>query len=143
MQFKWTILAALIMISGAFAQSSTTVSVSFDTIYDESSESLDVVACSHDIEQLGFTTFGTIPNFPFIGGAGVVTGFDSSGCVTCWELTFEGTPTTVLVIDGAGSGTFNIGLTAMNNLTNGQAEFFGRVTATAMQVDATACTLDT
>ncbi|OCH88227.1 epl1 protein [Obba rivulosa] len=143
MQSKRSVFAALAALSGVFAQPSTTVSVSFDQTYDNKTESLDVVACSHTIEQLGFTTFQSVPNFPNIGGAGVVTGFDSSGCGTCWELTFGDTSISLFVIDSSAPGTFNIALEAMDTLTNGQAEFFGRVNATATQVGTNACSLDT
>ncbi|OCH88215.1 Cerato-platanin [Obba rivulosa] len=137
MQSKRSIFAALAALSGVFSQSSTTISVSFDTIYGEASESLDVVACSQVIEQMGFTTFGTIPNFLGIGGAGVVTGFDAPDC----ELTFEETSISVFVIDGSAPGTFNIAPRTMNKLPNGQADVSMPVNAAAMQVDSSNCLL--
>ena len=121
------------------------LTVSFDQEYDNSAQSLDTVACSNSLEARGFTTFGSLPKFPFIGGAPAVTGFDSPGCGTCWALTFvdaQGTSTSinVLAIDVA-TPNFNIALEAMNVLTNGQATFLGRVPVTAVQVDSSFCGL--
>jgi len=124
------------------------LTVSFDQKYDNGAQSLDTVACSNGpngLETRGFTTFGSLPKFPFIGGAPAVTGFDSPGCGTCWALTFvdaQGTSTSinVLAIDVA-TPNFNIALEAMNVLTNGQATFLGRVPVTANQVDPSLCGL--
>jgi len=143
MQYKRAILAALAIVSGALAQSQT-VSVSFDQTYDDSSNSLDIVACSdgpNGLESQGFTTFGSLPNFPNIGGAGVIGGFDSSNCGTCWQLTFEGHSVNVTALDVSAPGTFNIALEAFNVLTNGQGQFLGRVNATAVQVAEGGCDL--
>ncbi|KAJ7773201.1 Cerato-platanin-domain-containing protein [Mycena metata] len=102
--------------------------------------SLDVVACSngvHGLEHLGYTNFGSLPTFPFIGGAGAVEAFDSVNCGTCWQLTYTNgsgakKSINVLAIDHAAAGTFNIALEAMNTLTGGQA---------AIQVDKSVCKL--
>ncbi|KAG6890066.1 hypothetical protein C0992_003164 [Termitomyces sp. T32_za158] len=90
--------------------------VTFDQIYDEGTESLNFVACSdglNGLETKGFTTFSSLPNFPFIGGAVAVEGFNSVNCGTCWNLTFVtgGVSRTisVLAIDHAAPG-FNIAL---------------------------------
>lgn len=40
------------------------------------------------MEVFGFTDFASLPNFPFIGAAGAIEGFNSVNCGTCWELTF-------------------------------------------------------
>ena len=88
----------------------------------------------------GFTTFGSLPDFPYIGGAAVISGFDSDQCGTCWQLTYNGTSINVLAIDYAGAG-FNIALKAMNKLTNNQAQFVGRVNAQAQQVASSVCGL--
>ncbi|KAF8206508.1 immunomodulatory protein [Mycena galopus ATCC 62051] len=130
----------------AVALGQTTSTVAFDETYDNASESLDVVACSdgvNGLETKGFTTFGSLPKFPFIGAAGAVAGFNSPNCGTCWQLTYAGTGNTinVLAIDHAGAGTFNIALEAMNTLTNGNAVEFGRVTVTSKQVAASVCGL--
>lgn len=59
-------------------------------------------------------------------------------CGTCWQLTYNGRTINVLAIDHAASG-FNIAKAALDTLTNGQAEALGRVTATAVQTDVSAC----
>lgn len=61
-------------------------------------------------------------------------------CGSCFELTYNGVSINVLAIDHAASG-FNIAEAAMNALTNNQAVALGRVTATAVQVDVSACGL--
>jgi len=141
MQFT-SILAAIVLaaLPTALAQ---TVSVSYDQAYDVSSTSLNEVACSdgpNGLESKGYTTFGSLPGFPNIGGAYAVGGWDSAACGTCWELSYDGYTVTVIAMDTASEG-FNLSLEAMDTLTNGQAEFLGRVTATATQVDASNCGL--
>ena len=124
------------------------LTVSFDTAYDNANQSLSTVACSDGPNGLltrGFTTFGSLPDFPFIGGAPAVTGFDSAGCGTCWKLTFVNSQgvsksINILAIDVA-TPNFNIALEAMNALTDGQATFLGRVPVTAVQVDSSVCGL--
>ncbi|KAJ8507034.1 hypothetical protein ONZ45_g10546 [Pleurotus djamor] len=120
------------------------VSVSFDQVYDNRAGSMTTVSCSDGmnglITKFGFQNFGAIPNFPNIGGADVVAGFNSPNCGTCWALSFNGTTVNVLAIDHAGSG-FNIALEAMNTLTKGNAVQLGRINASAVQVNASACGL--
>ena len=137
MQFT-SLVALAALISSAFA-----VTVSYDQTYDNRSGSLTTVACSDGPNGLitkGFSTFGSLPHFPNIGGAQAVGGWNSASCGTCWQLTYSGNSINVLAIDHAASG-FNIALEAMNTLTDGQAEFLGRVDATATQVDASQCGL--
>jgi len=86
----------------------------------------------------GYNTFGDLPDFPFIGGAAVVTGWNSTECGTCWQLAYKGNTVTVLAVDYTAAG-FNIAEEALNDLTNGQAVQLGRVTATAKQVPASHC----
>ncbi|KUI52612.1 Protein SnodProt1 [Cytospora mali] len=118
--------------------------VSYDTGYDDASRSLTVVSCSDGtnglITKYGYQTQGAIPDFPYVGGADVIAGWNSADCGTCWQLSYGGRTINVLAIDHAASG-FNIGETAMNTLTNNQAAALGRVDATAVQVDITECGL--
>ena len=141
---KLSIFASLALLSSV----SYAVNVSFDTVYDNASESLDNVACSTGTNGLvtrGFTTFGTLPTFPRIGGAPAVTGFNSAACGSCWNLTFtngqgKSTSITITAIDVA-TPDFNIGLTAMNELTGNQAVQIGRAPITAAQIAASNCGL--
>ena len=126
-----------------FSSSALGITVSYDTTYDNSGQSLATVSCSDGPNGLltrGFSTFGSLPRFPNIGGAAAVGGWNSPSCGTCWRLTYQGRSINVLAIDHAGAG-FNIALTAMNTLTNGQAVNLGRIDATATQVAASNCGL--
>ncbi|UNI15083.1 hypothetical protein JDV02_001652 [Purpureocillium takamizusanense] len=120
---------------------SSTVSVSYDPIYDVAATSLNKVACSdgpHGLQRFGYTTLGHVPKFPMIGGAQVVAGYGSEACGTCWELTYNTTSIRLTALDHADTG-FNIALAAMNALTGNRAQVLGRVQATATQPDAAAC----
>ena len=55
-----TLAAALLAIPAAFAANSTTVSVSYDEVYDNASGSLSTVACSDG--ENGMLTKGPRPN---------------------------------------------------------------------------------
>nr|BAN04650.1 cerato-platanin-like protein 4 [Grifola frondosa] len=142
MQFKALLCSTIaFFLPAAFAQ--TSVSVSYDQTYDGASTSLDEVACSDGPNGLitkGYTTFGSLPDFPFIGGAQAVAGWDSPECGTCWTLSYNGNSINVLAIDHTATG-FNIALEAMNVLTDNQAVFLGRVEATAVQTAASNCGL--
>ena len=139
MQFKTFALAALALI----VPSVLGVTISYDQSYDNGSANLDTVACSDGKNGLltkGFSTFGSLPHFPNIGGAQAVGGWNSASCGSCWQLTYKGKSINVLAVDHTDSG-FNIALEAMNTLTNNQAVFLGRVDATARQVAASNCGL--
>ncbi|THH09642.1 hypothetical protein EW145_g1871 [Phellinidium pouzarii] len=117
--------------------------VTYNQVYDNANQSLSTVACSNGANGLltkNFTTFGSLPTFPFIGGASAIASWDSANCGTCWNVTFNGTSITILAIDVAKNG-FNVGLTAMNNLTHGDAVQVGLVQATSSQLNASACGL--
>ncbi|KAH8662164.1 eliciting plant response-like protein [Xylariales sp. PMI_506] len=128
----------------AVAVGAASAVIAYDTGYDDGSRSLTAVSCSDGanglITRYGWQTQGAIPNFPYIGAADAVAGWNSAECGTCWQLTYGAISVNVLAIDHAGSG-FNIGLNAMNVLTNGQAVALGRVDATATQVDVSNCGL--
>ncbi|PSR87105.1 Cerato-platanin [Coniella lustricola] len=117
--------------------------VSYDTTYDNAATSLGVTACSdgaNGLETKGYSTLGSLPGFPYIGGAPAIAGWNSANCGTCWTLTYNGHSINVLAVD-VGSGGFNLAEEAMNALTNNQAVALGRITATATEVDASVCGL--
>ncbi|KAF8626370.1 hypothetical protein AX15_005020 [Amanita polypyramis BW_CC] len=140
-----TLLASLALL----AVPVFTTTVSYDTLYDNAAGSLNTVACSDGpfgLEQRGYTTFGSLPHFPNIGGAFAVADRNSPACGTCWRLTYVNPrgvskSINIIAIDHAGPDTFNIALSAMNALTDNQAVALGRVTVTANQVDASVCGL--
>ena len=118
-----------------------TVKVTWDQTYDNADASLATVACSNGANGLltkGFTTFGSLHNFLNIGGAAAVAGWNSAECGTCWKITYNGKSINILAIDHTDNG-FNIGLKAMNDLTNNQATFLGRVNVVAEQANASDC----
>ncbi|KIY50654.1 Sm1 protein [Fistulina hepatica ATCC 64428] len=140
MKFLAVFSALLAVATGAFA-----VSVTYDEAYDDASTSLTTVSCSDGTNGLitkGYSTFGSIPDFPYIGGADAIAGWNSANCGTCWTLYYSGTglSVNVLAIDHAGSG-FNIALETMNALTNNQAQDLGTIDVTATQVNASTCGL--
>ncbi|KAF8343330.1 cerato-platanin-related secreted protein [Amanita rubescens] len=125
------------------------ITVAYDTWYDDGTASLNTVACSNGpngLESRGYTTLGSLPSFPNIGGAYAVTAWNSPACGTCWQLTYTNAQgvsrrINVTAVDHAGADSFNIALKAMNNITNGQAVALGRVPVTAVQVPASGCGL--
>ncbi|KAI8984927.1 Cerato-platanin [Trametes punicea] len=140
---QFTSLTALALTFTALVSSAFAVTVSYDQTYDNSSGDLHTVACSDGPNGLltkGFTTFGSLPNFPNIGGAAAVAGWNSPNCGTCWKLTYNGKSINVLAVDHTDSG-FNIALEALNTLTDGEGVFLGRIDADAVQVAASQCGL--
>ena len=140
-----TLLASfsLLLLSAFAAPSPATDSVTYDQTYDTASYSLNGVACSngeHGLVTKGYTTFDSLPSFPYIGGARAVRGWNSPNCGTCWALTYKGKTINVLAVDTTGVG-FNIALTAMNDLTSGRAVELGKVSVQYAQVNASVCGL--
>ncbi|THU94131.1 Asp f 13-like protein [Dendrothele bispora CBS 962.96] len=134
------------IISAAFLLSSvaSAVDLRYDNTYDNPNGDMTTVACSDGsnglITRYKFHHFKDIPNFPHIGAAQAIAGWNSSQCGTCWKLTFNGKSINVLAIDHAGSG-FNVAQAAMDELTNGNAIAFGVVDVSATQVDVSNCGL--
>ena len=62
-----------------------------------------------------------------------------SQCGTCWRLEYNGKTVNILAVDKANG--YNIGLRAMDALTDGQSERLGRIEATATQVPVSNCGL--
>jgi hypothetical protein len=141
MQFTYALISLALAASSALA-----AQVTYDQVYDQSSGSLETVACSNGPNGLltrGYSTFGDLPSFPNIGGASAVTGWNSPKCGSCWQLTFTnaygGTNSiNVTAIDYTASG-FNIALTAMNSLTDGNAVQDGVVQVDSHEVDPSGC----
>ncbi|KAK4181500.1 Cerato-platanin [Triangularia setosa] len=130
------------LISLATAASAT--SVSYDVGYDDPNRGLDTVACSDGVNGLiwkyGWKKQGDISNFPFIGGSQSIAGWNSPNCGTCWSATWNGKTIYVLAIDHTGSG-LNLGLRAMDALTNGHGQELGRIDAIVAQVPISQCGL--
>ena len=140
MKFVSLAVAVLAFALPTFAQTET---LSYDQTYDDASLSLSVVACSNGVNGLmskGYTTLGSLPTFPNLGGVYTVTSWDSPACGTCYEVTYGSTTIAVLAVDVALEG-FNLSEEAMNTLTGGLAVELGRVNVTATEVDASVCGL--
>jgi hypothetical protein len=118
------------------------VTVRYDTKYDSGDISLTAVACSDGKNGLitqGYKTFGGLPNFPYIGSAYVVEGYNSTSCGSCWELTYKTTKKIyVTAIDRAGDG-FIIAETALKHLGGQQAVNAGHIEVTAKRVARSSC----
>ena len=135
------IFSSLALASVAVAQS-----LSYDTVYDNGGQSLATVACSDGANGLltkGYTTFGSLPRFPLIGGVPAVTGWNSPACGTCWQVTYtNGAGVTrsvnILAVD-VGRNGFNIARAAMDQLTGNQAVALGRINVSSRQVANSAC----
>ncbi|KAG6849382.1 hypothetical protein H0H93_008937 [Arthromyces matolae] len=142
---KFTSILATLIVLPAIALGTQTTTT-YDPTYDNASGSLNSVACSNGKNGLvtaGYKTFGSLPAFPYIGGASAVAGWNSTNCGTCWKLTYvnpKGASKSifVLAVDHAGTG-FNIGLKAMNELTNNKAIALGRADITATEVAKSKC----
>ncbi|KAK0439907.1 Cerato-platanin [Armillaria borealis] len=82
-----------------------------------SDNSLNNVACSngeHGLETKGYTTYGSLPSFPYIASSDAVEGWNSANCGTCWLLTYN--DRNITCVD-----SFFTSEAALNDLTNGQA----------------------
>jgi len=134
--------SALISLA-AFISVTSADNVRFNTFYDNAGTSLNNVACSNGRNGLitkGFTTFGSLPSFPNIGGAKAVGAWNSPQCGSCWLLQFEGHSIYFTAIDTVGDG-FDTSLAAMNSLTGGRAQQLDLINAAATQVEAYHCGL--
>lgn len=156
MMFFTTAFTLLTAALAVVANPAPTAQVTYDRTYDNTNGSLNGVACSNGPNGLvtkgkilfsssgdgmftafaGYTTFGSLPS-PFIGGVAGVS-WNSPDCGSCWKLSYQGQSINVIAVDYAGSG-FNIAFSAMNKLTNGQAEFLGHVDAQFQKVDPSEC----
>lgn len=124
--------------------------VSYDTIFDDASGSLNTIACSdgsHGLITRGYKTFGSLPSYPFIGGTSDIDGWNSPNCGSCYQLVYidpndetKKKSINILAIDVAKEG-FNVAKAALDELTGGNAEQFGNVDVEAKLVDRAVCGL--
>lgn len=112
----------------------------FDPTFDNPDGSMDGVACSNGVNGLetNFTTFGSIPSFPSIGGAFDIV-WDSPNCGSCWNVTNPATGVSIQMtaIDTSGVG-FNLAGEAFANLTNGNTSI-GVIDVAATKLSTTPC----
>ncbi|KAG1793237.1 Cerato-platanin [Suillus subaureus] len=138
-----SVLAALIsaLALPAFA---VPANVTYDPMYTNPNSSLAAVSCSGGSNGLltkGYTTFGSIPSFPNIGGIpGAI--WNSTLCGTCWSLQYTasyGVQTTIFITAVDAAYTFNVSPQAFNELNNGTGFESGKIAAEAIQVAASNC----
>ena len=133
-------LAALFSVACADTQP-----VRPNPFYDDPNTSMNDVACSNGANGLvtkGYPTFGSLPGFPYIGGAYAVSGWNSTECGSCWNLTNPAIGITLylVAIDTVYSG-FDVSDDAMDTLTGGQTGEFSEVDVEAAQVAEHYCGL--
>ncbi|KAJ9295961.1 hypothetical protein DTO271G3_5536 [Paecilomyces variotii] len=119
----------------------TTITISYDTKYDNSNLDLSTTSCSdgqYGLVTKGYKTAGSLPSFPNIGGAFTVPGWNSPNCGKCYQLSWEGKSIYVTAVDHAAEG-FNVGQKALDTLTGGLAVQVGRVTATYSEAEPSSC----
>ncbi|KAI1915201.1 hypothetical protein LOZ66_006325 [Ophidiomyces ophidiicola] len=117
------------------------VTLSYDTRYDNAGLDLSHVACSDGPNGLitkGYKTAGSLPNFPHIGGVFTVPQWNSPNCGKCYKVTYNDKSIHVTAVDHANAG-FNIAKRSMNELTNGQAEQLGRIQVNYEDAPLSAC----
>ena len=94
----------------------------YNAMYDDPQGSMDTVACSNGQNGLGtkYKTFGSVPSYPFIGGAYDISGPSSPNCGSCWVITNPATGLSIQMtsIDSSGVG-FDLTAQAFADLTNG------------------------
>ena len=136
MQFL-TILSALLLSGSALA-----IRATYDNTYDNPHGSMNSVACSNGENGLvgRFPTFHDVPNFPYIGGASAIEGWNSPQCGSCWRISYKDKTIYATAIDFAGDG-FNLSQEALDALTGGNAVKLGSVQVDAVQVDKSKCGL--
>ena len=135
-------LAALSLPWVALAQS--TVKVTYDVYYKNSTFPLESTACSNGVNGLvtrGYPTLGSLPTYPNTTGLPGLT-WNSTLCGTCWTVTYtfsNGTTTEVTVTAIDAADTFNMSPQAFGYLAGIDGYEAGSVEATATQVAASKC----
>jgi len=74
-------ISIIALLTAPFAVSATRIS--WDSVYDNATQSLAVVACSDGPNGMltkGYRLFGDLPTFPNIGGSSAVAGWNSPNC---------------------------------------------------------------
>jgi hypothetical protein len=148
MKFTSTLitLAALFSVTVASPTAPTdSQPVRFNSFYDNGQQSLNNVACSNGDNGLvtrGYTTFDSLPTFPYVGAGYTIHNWNSPECGSCWQLTYPDTGVTIYAtaIDTVYSG-FDLSEAAVNALTSGSAEQFSYINVDSTEVDPSYCGL--
>lgn len=119
----------------------TSVTVKYDTTYDDGSFPISSVACSdgsNGLEGKGYSTLGQLLTFPYIGASPTIPGWNSPNCGACYQITFNSVSINVMAVDSSVGG-FVLSQAALDKLTGGQAVALGSITASYEPVDASNC----
>jgi len=130
-----TIAATLLSVITPLVSADT---ASWDSVYDNASQSTLTVACSDGVNGLytkGYKTLGAVPGFPNVGAAPTIAGWNSPNCGKCFSVTYNGNTIYVTGVDTSRSTTnFVLSKAALNKLTGGLADQLGRVPITWSQL---------
>ncbi|KIK90523.1 hypothetical protein PAXRUDRAFT_151730 [Paxillus rubicundulus Ve08.2h10] len=140
--YFFSTLFALASALHVLAQTTQTT-LSYDPNYDNANLPLSNVACSdgpNGLESKNYTTLGSLPNFPLLGGVYTVEGWNSPQCGTCYAVTYNGVTVNILAVDVSKEG-FTISQQAMDVLTDDQAVALGRINVAYALVTPQACGL--
>ena len=136
--------ATICAFGAAASAAASSVSVSYDTVYDNAAGSMSTVACSDGsnglITKYGYKTFDAVPGYPNIGGSSTIPSWNAATCGQCFKVTYKDKSIFVTALDTSPTG-LNLSKAAMNKLTNNQATQLGRVTANMKKVDVSKCGL--
>ena len=131
---KFSILAVssfLFSLTSAAALAQTTLS--YDERYDNAAFPMASTSCSdgeNGLIRKGYTTMGSVPNFPNVGGAFAVEGWNSKNCGACFKVTYANSGKSIFVTAVDRANGFNIAKRAMDDLTDGMASQLGRIQVT-------------
>jgi hypothetical protein len=121
-------LLSLTLSSPALAAKSKSTAT-FDTAYDDPSLSLSTVTCSDGEHGLVTRKYKVISDLPtrHVGGSPTVKGWNDPNCGDCYAFTYNNTITVNLLAIDSAVGEFNVALSVLNELTDGNGEDFGSV----------------
>lgn len=117
--------------------------VTYSTQYDNKNLPLTGVACSNGANGLltkGYKTLGDLKNFPYVGAAQYIEGWNSTQCGSCYKLVWWSNSIYVLGVDHVTDG-FVISKAALNALTGGQAVDLGSTQAAVIGVQPSYCNI--
>lgn len=139
------LVAILAIVSSLRVRAETVTTLAYDDYYDNAALPLNEVACSDganglETENTKFTTLGSLPHFPYVGGVYTVSHWNSAQCGACYAVTHKEKRIHILAVDAAKDG-FIVSEAVMNALTDNHAVEFGRVDVSFVQVDRSACGL--
>jgi len=122
----------------------TPLRAAFDGTFDNSTYSLNNIACSNGANGLTakYTTFDKVPNYPYTGGAFDIA-WNSPNCGGCWSIASSNPSNSASIymtaVDTAGHG-FNLGSAAFKALNGGKTGS-GAIDVVATKVPRSYCGL--